>query len=326
MPRLLITGSAGFIGMHTAIRFLNEGWDVIGLDNMNDYYSVGLKRSRVKEIRDVAKYELREFTLFESDLNSVIWDTLKKVKFDAVIHLAAQAGVRYSLEKPRAYLESNVLGFQSVIEFVKEQSIDCFVYASSSSVYGKSSKQPFCETEACNQPESYYAATKKSNELMAQSYYKTARVHSIGLRFFTVYGPWGRPDMAPFLFANAAFKDQTIKVFNHGRQKRDFTFIDDIVEGLYLSVENFHNVQGAEVFNLGFGSPVGLMEFITEIESATNKVLIKSFVDAQLGDVEITYADTKKFASTFNYSPKIGIAEGVSKFIDWYKSYYDLSE
>ncbi len=326
MPRVLITGAAGFIGMHTSIRFLKSGWEVIGVDNMNDYYSVDLKRDRVTEINNVAENFSNGFSLFQVNLNSDIWERLSEYSIDAVIHLAAQAGVRYSIENPRVYLESNILGFQSVIEFVERHSINRFVYASSSSVYGKSSVQPFTETESCNQPESYYAATKKSNELMAQSYFKTKGLSSIGLRFFTVYGPWGRPDMAPFLFANAAFKNQTIKVFNHGQQKRDFTYIDDIVEGLFLSVENFHIVKGAEIFNLGFGSPVGLMEFITEIESATNKELIKYFVDAQLGDVEMTYANTKKFASTFNYSPKVGIAEGVSRFINWYKSYYGLTE
>jgi len=312
--------------MHTSIRFLKSGWEVIGVDNMNDYYSVDLKRDRVTEINNVAENFSNGFSLFQVNLNSDIWERLSEYSIDAVIHLAAQAGVRYSIENPRVYLESNILGFQSVIEFVERHSINRFVYASSSSVYGKSSVQPFTETESCNQPESYYAATKKSNELMAQSYFKTKGLSSIGLRFFTVYGPWGRPDMAPFLFANAAFKNQTIKVFNHGQQKRDFTYIDDIVEGLFLSVENFHIVKGAEIFNLGFGSPVGLMEFITEIESATNKELIKYFVDAQLGDVEMTYANTKKFASTFNYSPKVGIAEGVSRFINWYKSYYGLTE
>ena len=187
--RVLITGVAGFIGMHTAIRFLKAGWEVIGLDNMNEYYSVDLKKDRITEINNEAMNSMKGFSFFKEDLNSSIWDELIEYNFDAVVHLAAQAGVRYSIENPRAYLESNVLGFQSVIEFVERHSIGRFVYASSSSVYGKSSAQPFTETESCNQPESYYAATKKSNELMAQSYYKTKGLSSIGLRFFTVYGP-----------------------------------------------------------------------------------------------------------------------------------------
>lgn len=321
--RVLITGVAGFIGMHTAIRFLKAGWEVIGLDNMNEYYSVDLKKDRITEINNVAMNSMKGFSFFKEDLNSNIWDELSEYNFDAVVHLAAQAGVRYSIENPRAYLESNVLGFQSVVEFVERHSISRFVYASSSSVYGKSSVQPFTETESCNLPESYYAATKKSNELMAQSYYKTKGVRSIGLRFFTVYGPWGRPDMAPYLFAKAAFKGEPIKVFNHGNQKRDFTYVGDIIEGIFLSVEDFHKVIGAEIFNIGYGAPTGLMDFISEIESATGRELEKSLVEAQLGDVVLTYADTKKLQSTFGYSPKVGLEEGVSNFIEWFKSYHE---
>jgi UDP-glucuronate 4-epimerase len=323
MPRVLITGAAGFIGMHTSIRFLKESWDVHGLDNMNDYYSVDLKRARVNEIMSAVKDSNNSFHLFEEDLNSDIWDELSTYQYDAVIHLAAQAGVRYSIDNPRAYLESNVLGFQKVIEFVETKSIGRFVYASSSSVYGKSSLQPFTETEACNQPESYYAATKKSNELMAHSYFKTLGLNSIGLRFFTVYGPWGRPDMAPFLFAKAAYKGETIRVFNHGNQKRDFTFVGDIVEGVYLSVKNFDKVKGAEVFNIGYGAPTGLMDFIAVIELATGRELNKTYVEAQLGDVKVTYANTRKLESTFGYLPQVALAEGVPKFIEWFKDYYE---
>jgi len=323
MPRVLITGAAGFIGMHASIRFIREGWDVIGLDNMNNYYSVHLKKKRVGEILRIAKDSGNDFFLFQEDLNSNVWDKLKDYHFDAVIHLAAQAGVRYSIEHPREYLKSNIFGFQKVIEFVERYSIKRFIYASSSSVYGKSSKQPFCETEPCNQPESYYAATKKTNELVAHSYFKTLGIESIGLRFFTVYGPWGRPDMAPFLFANAAFKGETIKIFNHGNQKRDFTYIDDIVEGVFLSVKNFHQVKGAEIFNIGYGSPTGLMDFIAEIEAATGRELQKSYVEAQVGDVEATYANTEKLQSAFGYSPKVALSKGVSRFIEWYKFNYE---
>jgi len=326
MPRVLITGAAGFIGMHMSIRFLKEGWDVDGVDNMNDYYSVDLKRKRVNEIISFLKDSNNEFQFFEKDLNSNVWGELSAHEYDAVVHLAAQAGVRYSIDNPRIYLESNVLGFQSVIEFVERKSIRRFVYASSSSVYGKSSVEPFTETEACNQPESYYAATKKSNELMAQAYFKTKGLNSIGLRFFTVYGPWGRPDMAPFLFANAAFKGEKIKVFNHGNQKRDFTYVGDIVEGIYLSVENFEKIKGPEVFNIGYGSPTGLMDFIALIESTTGRELNKTYVEAQLGDVEVTYANTKKLESTFGYSPRVGLAEGVSKFIEWFKDNYENTD
>lgn len=326
MPRVLITGAAGFIGMHTAIRFLREGWDVDGIDNMNDYYSVDLKRARVKEIMNSVNDSTNEFRFFEKDLNSIVWDELSAFEYDALVHLAAQAGVRYSIENPRTYLESNILGFQKVIEFVETKSIVRFVYASSSSVYGKSSLQPFTETEACNQPESYYAATKKSNELMAHSYFKTKGLNSIGLRFFTVYGPWGRPDMAPFLFANAAYKGEKIKVFNHGNQKRDFTYVGDIVEGIFLSVTNFGKVKGAEIFNIGYGSPTGLMDFIASIESATGRELNKTYAPAQLGDVEVTFANTQKLESTFGYSPRVGLAEGVQKFIEWFKDYHENTD
>ena len=324
MPRVLITGAAGFIGMHTSIRFLREGWEVIGLDNMNDYYSVSLKKSRLKQIKSAAIKQGGRFDMFEFDLNSEIWRTLESFEFESVIHLAAQAGVRYSIENPRVYLESNILGFQNVIEFVERQSIGCFIYASSSSVYGKSSKQPFCETEPCNQPESYYAATKKSNELMAQSYFKTKHLKSLGLRFFTVYGPWGRPDMAPYIFAESAFTGKSIEVFNFGNQKRDFTYIDDIVEGIYLSVLNFDSIKGAEILNLGFGSPTQLMDFIATIEKYCKKPLNKNFREAQLGDVQCTYASLKKIKKFIPFKPSIGIDKGVREFVNWLENYNDL--
>lgn len=325
MSKILITGAAGFIGMHCSIKFINAGWDVVGLDNMNDYYSVDLKKNRIHEITKVANNSSGSFSLLECDLNSDVWKDLSKYQFDGVVHLAAQAGVRYSIENPRAYLESNILGFQSVLEFVSEQSIGRFVYASSSSVYGKCSSEPFNESQSCNRPESYYAATKLSNELMAHAYFKTKALNSIGLRFFTVYGPWGRPDMAPFLFAKAAFNHESIIVFNHGNQMRDFTYIDDIVEGIYLSIERFNRIKGAEVFNIGYGSPTLLMDFINKIESTVGVSIAKTFVDAQPGDVEVTFADTQKFASTFGYLPKVGLLEGVTQFIDWYKSQYECS-
>ena len=263
MARVLITGAAGFIGMHTAIRFLKEGWDVTGLDNMNDYYSVQMKEDRLKEIMSVAVAMNRNFSFFREDLNSDIWHDFQHIHFDALIHLAAQAGVRYSIENPMVYLESNVIGFQKVLDFVSLKKIEKFAYASSSSVYGKDSPQPFLESHPCNSPESYYAATKKANELMAFSYFKTNNVSSIGLRFFTVYGPWGRPDMAPMLFANAVINRNPITVFNHGNQKRDFTFIDDIVDGIYSLMKLNKFPKDSLIMNIGNGSPVELMEFIS---------------------------------------------------------------
>jgi len=326
MPRVLITGAAGFIGMHTAIRFLKEGWDVVGLDNLNDYYDVGLKHDRINQIVKCSDSIQSSFQIIYEDLNSKVWERLYQVEFKAVVHLAAQAGVRYSLENPTAYLESNIFGFQKVLDFVKLKRIKRFVYASSSSVYGKDSKQPFSENESCNSPESYYAATKKANELMAYSYSRTFDVSSIGLRFFTVYGPWGRPDMAPMLFASSAFNNEAIKVYNHGKQKRDFTYIDDIVEGIIglFKMEQFPS--GAEVYNIGNGESVNLMDFIEEIENNTSVKLKKDFIEAQKGDVEETYADTSKLYRLSSFRSKTDLSLGIKQFISWYKDYYQLNK
>jgi UDP-glucuronate 4-epimerase len=321
MPRVLITGAAGFIGMHTSIRFLREGWDVVGLDNMNNYYSVGLKRDRLKEIAGEATKLVHNFNVFEADLNSDVWNELKSYEFEALIHLAAQAGVRYSLENPDAYLHSNILGFQKVLEFVERKNITRFVYASSSSVYGKDSVPPFDESQACDKPESYYAFTKRSNELMAYSYYKTKELASLGLRFFTVYGPWGRPDMAPILFARSADLKSKIKVFNHGNQKRDFTYIDDITEGIFRLISNEDFVKDAQVVNIGHGAPTGLLEFIELIENEMGVTIQKEFVDEQKGDVQVTFASTRKLQALINYNPKTPLEEGIQRFIEWFKSY-----
>ncbi len=318
MSKVLITGVAGFIGMHTAIKYLSSGYEVLGLDNFNEYYSSKLKRDRVIEIRKKAKTLNSSFTLYESDLNTFPWDSLSDVEI--VIHLAAQAGVRYSITNPRAYIDSNILGFQCVLEFVDKNQISQFLYASSSSVYGKESDIPFHENENCSFPESYYAATKKANELMAYSYWKTKDMPSVGLRFFTVYGPWGRPDMAPFIFTKAAFESKPVKVFNMGNQTRDFTYIDDIVDGIFLM--SLSKIDKAQVLNIGNGSPVKLMDFITYIELATGRPLKKIFTESQKGDVVNTYADITKLKSLSDFSPKTSIEHGLSKFIRWYEDYY----
>lgn len=325
MPKVLITGAAGFIGMHASLRFLTEGWNVIGLDNFNDYYSVKLKRDRMEHVKAEAKILKTTFEIRNCDLNSGVWSSLEKQHFDAVVHLAAQAGVRYSLENPRAYLDSNVLGFQSVLEFVKKKNIQRFVYASSSSVYGQDSMQPFNENEPCNSPESYYAATKKMNELMAKSYNHTFGLRSVGLRFFTVYGPWGRPDMAPMIFASAAFNNSPVKIYNYGNQRRDFTYIDDIVEGILSIILMPQFPSEAEICNIGNGTPVGLMEFVERIEVATSKVLRKEFIEAQKGDVSETYASTSKLFQMTGYESKTTLDTGIEKFINWFKEYYNLN-
>ena len=322
MPRVLITGAAGFIGMHTSIRFLKEGWDVIGLDNMNDYYSISLKRDRIKQIESTAFQNEGTFQMIEADLNSSVWTSLQTVIIDAIVHLAAQAGVRYSIENPRAYIESNVLGFQNVLEFVVKSNQKRFLYASSSSVYGKNSRQPFSELASCDSPESYYAATKRFNELMAKSYFHTNGIGSVGLRFFTVYGPWGRPDMAPILFTHAAVKNETIKVFNYGRQERDFTYIDDIVEGIYLLSVMKDFPKEAIVCNIGNGSPIGLMDFISILENQMGMSIKKSFLKAQRGDVVSTYADTTRLQTLVSYKPSASLEYGISMFLKWYYKYY----
>lgn len=324
MRNILVTGAAGFIGMHTCILFLKKGYNVIGLDNINDYYSTKLKNDRLKNIIHYSESLNNDFVFFKEDLNSDVWSKLSKREIHVVIHLAAQAGVRYSIKNPNAYLESNILGFQKVLEFVSDNSIDTFLYASSSSVYGKDSLQPFKESALCSSPESYYAATKKANELMAHSYWKTKGLKSLGLRFFTVYGSWGRPDMAPMLFAKSAFDNQKIKVFNHGIQKRDFTHVSDIVNSLFMCFECFsEKIHASEIVNIGNGAPTNLLDFINILEAKIGLKLEKEFLPAQLGDVEETYADTTKLSELIGLQSKIKLDEGIYEFISWYKSYYE---
>ena len=322
MPRVLITGAAGFIGMHTSIRFLREGWDVIGLDNMNDYYSPRLKEDRILQIEKTSNETRREFIFYRADLNSKIWEEFTTFRIKSVIHLAAQAGVRYSIENPMAYIESNILGFQRVIDFVHKNKIQRFLYASSSSVYGKKSNQPFSEDENCTFPESYYAATKKANELLAFAYGKTHGLRSVGMRFFTVYGPWGRPDMAPMIFANAAKLNETIKVFNYGRQQRDFTYIDDVVNGIFLLNQVFDKNSLSEVYNIGNGAPTELLSFIEQIEELFKVEIDKKYLPAQKGDVDSTFADIQKIAEITGYEPKTNLSKGLEQFVRWFKDYY----
>lgn len=334
--RVLVTGIAGFIGFHTAQTLLEKGISVVGIDNLNDYYDPILKLARLKELGIEVKLEdankkwyhngglsfYRGDISHKDDLNKLY----NKKTFDSVIHLAAQAGVRYSIENPDVYIESNIVGFFNVLEFCRHQGIKTLTYASSSSVYGDASQQPFSEEERCDKPISLYAATKRSNELMAYTYSHLYGVNNVGLRLFTVYGPWGRPDMAPIIFAKAALEEQTIQVFNNGNQLRDFTYIDDIVEGIVrVHEQNFklRNKDGgyAKVMNIGNGKPISLMSFIDAVERFTEKVLSKEYVEAQSGDVSITYADTSLLEQFTGYKPKVTVDQGMKKFIDWYVEY-----
>jgi UDP-glucuronate 4-epimerase len=330
----LVTGAAGFIGYHLVKRLLSEGEQVVGFDNLNDYYSPQLKIDRLRDLgiesdkhaeHVLEKSKNAAFYFFKGGLEEeASWELLaSNFEITSIIHLAAQAGVRYSLEQPRKYISANVLGFLNVLEFCRETGLKKLIYASSSSVYGTESQQPFIENEACDKPVSLYAASKRSNELMAYTYWHLNGIESIGLRFFTVYGPWGRPDMAPFLFTKAAVAGQTIKVFNNGNQRRDFTYVDDIVNGIYQVFKQQDKIEEAQVCNIGNGHPIGLMDFICAIEEASGKSLQKEFLPAQPGDVTETYADISKLRDVFNYQPKTSIADGVVAFYEWYKKYYD---
>lgn len=333
MSHILVTGAAGFIGFHLSKNLLELGHQVVGVDNLNDYYDPTLKLSRLKELgifavelgaSEIKSYQSGKFTFLKGDItDDNLWDLLSKdFQINSIIHLAAQAGVRYSLENPKSYIKSNVEGFLNVLEFCRYQKISQLIYASSSSVYGMESKQPFSENEPCNKPVSLYAATKRSNELMAYTYHHLYGINSIGLRFFTVYGPWGRPDMAPFLFTKAAFEGTPIKVFNYGKQKRDFTYIDDIIGGIVQVFDQKEKVEGAEICNLGQGKPIELDLFLREIEIQTGRSLIKEFVEAQPGDVEVTFADVNKLSNLFSYRKKYTLSIGITHFVEWYKGFY----
>ncbi|WP_268035276.1 NAD-dependent epimerase/dehydratase family protein [Algoriphagus sp. PAP.12] len=335
--QVLVTGAAGFIGYHLSKKLIEHGHQVIGVDNLNDYYDPKLKLDRLNELgisfvgletKGIKEYEFGNFTFLKADItDDHLWELLSnEFHITSIIHLAAQAGVRYSLENPKSYIKSNVEGFLNVLEFCRYLKIKDLIYASSSSVYGLDSVQPFSENENCNKPVSLYAATKRSNELMAHTYHHLFGIESVGLRFFTVYGPWGRPDMAPFIFTKSAFEGTEIKVFNQGNQKRDFTYIDDIVNGIIQIFDQRIKIEGAEVCNIGQGKPLGLGEFISLIEKSTGKELAKKFVKAQPGDVQITYADTDKLRSNFSYKPSIELKQGIQKFVNWYKKYYNITD
>lgn len=350
--KYLITGVAGFIGFHVCKRLLQDNTDIeiVGIDNLNSYYDVNLKFGRLQELGidnqiEINKYKessnTERFKFIQMDLSDS--DSIKKLfeveKFDVVVNLAAQAGVRYSIKNPKAYIQSNIDGFLNILEGCRHNGIKHLVYASSSSVYGLNAKVPFSENDSIAHPVSLYAATKKANELMAHSYSHLYQIPSTGLRFFTVYGPWGRPDMSPFLFTDAILNNRSIKIFNNGNMLRDFTYIDDIVDGVIsvinqapTSSDQWDNINSDpasssapyRIYNIGNSKPIQLMDFISAIENAIGVESKKEFLPMQQGDVYQTYADTTALQNDLGFMPKTDLNEGVKKTVDWYRSFYKL--
>ena len=350
--KILITGTAGFIGSHLVKRFIKRGDEVIGLDNINDYYDVNLKYDRLKEsgiyrenitynkLIQSEKFPNYKFIKLNLEDRDALLSLFKNENFDNVCNLAAQAGVGYSLKNPYAYIDSNIVGFINILEGCRQNNIKHLAYASSSSVYGLNETMPFSTHDVVDHPISLYAATKKSNELMAHTYSKLYNIPTTGLRFFTVYGPWGRPDMALFIFAKNIIDGKPINVNNYGNMQRDFTYIDDIVEGIVRVMDNpakpnpewngkapdtSSSVAPYKIYNIGNSSPVKLMDFIEAIEGAVGKKAEKKMMPMQTGDVPATWADTGDLESDLNYRPDTSVKEGIKKFIDWYKKYYQYN-
>ena len=332
--KILVTGSAGFIGSMVAMKLLDRGDEIVGLDNHNDYYDPKIKESRLRELK-----KFKNYTHHKIDISNE--ENLKKVfsnfKPQRVINLAAQAGVRYSIENPLAYIKSNIVGFSHILENCRHHKVEHLVYASTSSVYGANTKMPFSENDSANHPLSIYAASKKSNELMAHAYSHLYKMPTTGLRFFTVYGPWGRPDMALFKFTKAILEGKPIDVFNHGEHTRDFTYIDDIVDGVIKTLEipalrnndwtgNFPDPSSSKapwrIYNIGNNKPIKLMDYIKALEKNLNKKAKINFLPLQPGDVKDTYANIDNLKKKLNYKPSTSVIEGVSKFVAWYKNYY----
>lgn len=335
--KILITGTAGFIGMHLAIELASLGHQVVGLDNINSYYDTNLKYGRLLnqgiQRADILYNKLIQgnsgIQFIELDLQDAgnLQALFSKNKFDAVVNLAAQAGVRYSIANPKDYIDSNIVGFFNLLEACRNFPVKHLVYASSSSVYGNSIKVPFNETDPTDEPISFYAATKKTNEVMAHTYAHLYGIKTTGLRFFTVYGPWGRPDMAMFLFTKAILKEEPLKVFNEGNLHRDFTYISDIINGIVAVLNNTaRSTSVSQILNIGNGQPVNLLDFIKEIELQLNKKAIRQNLPIQDGDVITTFANTENLRIMYDYTPKVSIKEGISKFINWYKLYYNLEK
>lgn len=337
--KVLVTGAAGFIGSHVAIKLLNRGDELVGLDNLNDYYEVSLKEARLNQIKKSVNAGNFRFVKLSVEDRDGVEKLFRENNFDKVVHLAAQAGVRYSLENPHAYIDSNIVGFTNILEGCRHNQVKHLVYASSSSVYGANESMPFSVHDNVDHPLSLYAASKKANELMAHTYSNLYKLPTTGLRFFTVYGPWGRPDMALFLFTKAILEDKPIDVFNHGKHKRDFTYIDDIVEGVIRTLDNTAKVNGDwtgsspdpatskapyRLYNIGSNNPVELLRYIEIIEEKLEKKATKNMLPLQPGDVPATFADVKDLINDVAYKPETPIEEGIGKFIDWYREYYQV--
>ena len=335
--KVLVTGAAGFIGAHVVQSLLERGDTVVGVDNINDYYDVALKYARLAWIAENPNSQAFRFVKLDVADQLGMQTLFAEEQFDKVVHLAAQAGVRYSIDNPHAYISSNVVGFMNVLEGCRHNQVEHLVYASSSSVYGANEAMPFSVNDNVDHPVSLYAASKKANELMAHTYSHLYALPTTGLRFFTVYGPWGRPDMAPIKFTKAILADEQIQVFNYGNHRRDFTYIDDIVSGvihtLVHTAQSNPNWQGRapdpatskapwRVYNIGAQTPVHLLSFIETLEQAIGKVAQKELLPMQPGDVQDTFADVESLVKDVGYRPTINVAEGVHRFVDWYKSYY----
>jgi UDP-glucuronate 4-epimerase len=332
--RILVTGAAGFIGSHLTRRLLDRGDHVVGLDNLNDYYDVSLKHARLAQLEGHANFRFVKLELAD---RQGMADLFAAEKFDKVVNLAAQAGVRYSLQNPHAYVDSNVVGFVNILEGCRHNGVKHLVYASSSSVYGANTSMPFSVHHNVDHPVSLYAATKKANELMAHTYAHLYRLPCTGLRFFTVYGPWGRPDMALFLFTRAILEGRPIDVFNYGKMRRDFTFVDDIVEGVIRVTDNIATANPAwngdvpdpgtsaapyRLYNIGNNNPVELMYLIETLEKALGKTAEKNLMPIQPGDVPATYADVEALTADVGFKPDTPIEVGVERFVEWYRDYY----
>ena len=332
--KVLVTGAAGFIGMYTTLRLLARGDEVVGIDNLNNYYDPALKQARLAHIQAqagtwpaTASWRFERLDLADRDGMATLFDA---EKFERVVHLGAQAGVRYSLLNPHAYAESNLTGFLNVLEGCRHHAVQHLVYASSSSVYGGNTKMPFAETDPVDHPVSLSAATKKANELMAHTYSHLYGLPTTGLRFFTVYGPWGRPDMAAWLFTKAITEGRPIDVFNHGDMKRDFTYIDDIVEGVLRVTDRVATpMEGSKVpwrvFNIGNHDPVQLLDFIACIEASLGRTADKRLLPMQDGDVPATYADTSALRTWVDFAPATPLATGITRFVEWYRGYHAIS-